>query len=214
MINRFRRSTKSCPSEQFCPDCIQKADPCNSNSSSSVSIPGSICATKKQSKNEPCQVNKLCQWHRRRKILNELNRITKIEKKRLKYLRREKTRQEKEAKALQRLIKKERELREAERALERSPEPDYGPNYSACYSKGANIGCKLKKIKNKGNVRPCLVCAMYDNCYTPLRRKPKKTRQKDSFNERFSNFCYRICCQFYCCVTVILILGIIFICFC
>ncbi|CAH1636373.1 unnamed protein product [Spodoptera littoralis] len=226
-MTRFLRGSKSRPnpSVQFCADCTQKSKPNISKSRSSVSVPGSLSEIKNHSKNNSCQEANLCQWHRKR-IIDELNRITKVEEKRLKHLRREKARQVKEAKLIERLIKREREIQEAEKELEALPGTDYcnilstkipcyGPNHSGCSSKRDNIRCKPKKIKNKKHksvARPCFVCAMHDNCYTPV--GGRCYHQKDSFNERFSNFCYRICCQFYCCVTVILILGILFTCFC
>uniref|UniRef100_A0A2A4JN45 Uncharacterized protein n=1 Tax=Heliothis virescens TaxID=7102 RepID=A0A2A4JN45_HELVI len=235
---------------------------------------------------------KLCQWYRRCRARRKLDKLTRLERKRLETVRLEAARRLREAEFLELLKQKEKEIRHAERELESIPKIDYSetepkkvntkerkekprkikekrekapkikekkekiPKIKAKKEKSPKIKekkekspkiiekkektpkIKEKKPKKTPKEKPVVCYCPDPNCvgFSGYPKVPKnKPRQKikaaeakpvsasryvatkavkhpkDSVNERFGNFCYRICCQCYCCVTFIMFIGVLII---
>ncbi|PZC75681.1 hypothetical protein B5X24_HaOG205751 [Helicoverpa armigera] len=159
---------------------------------------------------------KLCQWYRRRRALRELDKLTRLERKRLESLQLEKARRIREAEFLELLEQREKEIRYAEQQLQLTPKIDYSENKlkkQKKLPKTANLdsvgvsGYPNKRFKRRQKIK-------YTEAKPVLTSRKVATKPlkdpKDSFNERFGNFCYRVCCQCYCCVSFIIIIGILF----
>ncbi|CAH0675654.1 unnamed protein product [Chilo suppressalis] len=146
----------------------------------------------KDNNEKPSTGTTVCRWYKKRRALKRLEREHDKEQKRIQQT--EKTRREEEL--LQQLLKREQYLQEINK---KRTQKVFTPPSNAVQK--AKVQTKVKKVRHG---RATSVKPKAQSKYVTV----NKYNRSQSLSERFVNWFYRTCCQLYCCVSIVLVLGI------
>ncbi|XP_028173918.1 uncharacterized protein LOC114362644 [Ostrinia furnacalis] len=149
----------------------------------------------------PARPTALCTWIRKKRALRQLKREREREKQR----QRDILRREREIEFIEQLQRQQKYLEEAEPKIVLPPPKKEKPIKVAPPPKIV----PLKALPPPPVEKPKKGKSTYAKPKAESRFvSVRKACYRQTIGERFVNYCYRFCCQLYCCLTILLLIGV------